>query len=138
MRKNKLFRFVLTVFMMAVFFGSFLLAFGAGEPAEEKPAKKYVVGFASLSRTQDWVLMVEDGIKKEAENAGYELFAVDNDFSDSKAISNADAMVARQRHTSIFRESHMTTLLLVIMNICGGGISRGQSSRIWGTGFMSL
>jgi ABC-type sugar transport system substrate-binding protein len=67
----------------------------AGEE-KAKPAKKYVIGFASLSRTQDWVLMVEEGIKKEAEEAGYELFAVDNDFSDSKAISNADAMVARK------------------------------------------
>jgi ribose transport system substrate-binding protein len=64
------------------------------EPAPPEEAK--LIGFGNLIRAGcDFCMDVENGIVEEFEAAGYEVFAVDNEFDLNKGLANADAMVTR-------------------------------------------
>jgi ribose transport system substrate-binding protein len=67
----------------------------AAEEAETEEPR--LIGFANLLRAGcDFCMDVENSVVEEFEAAGYEVYAVDNEFDLNKGLANADAMVTRQ------------------------------------------
>src|SRR4030067_2466082 len=63
---------------------------------EIRPAKeKYTFGFANYMRAAPFCVIVEDGMNKYAQEAGIDLFVVDNEANAEKAVTNAQAMITK-------------------------------------------
>lgn len=57
--------------------------------------KKIVIGFANLTDTLDFGKVVKAGIIEEAKKRGYDLIALDNERTGTKAIENAQTIATR-------------------------------------------
>ena len=60
-----------------------------------KNGKNYVIGFANLQRDISFCVLVENGIKRNADAAGIELVIADNRLSGPTALQNADSFIQR-------------------------------------------
>ena len=65
------------------------------EVEQNEPSKPIVIGFANLTDTLDVGKLVKYGVIKAAEERGYEIIALDNERTGTKAIENAQILADR-------------------------------------------
>lgn len=89
--KNIRFKVLIVVMMMILTFAFSVVA--EYEPQVRQAEKEYLIGFANQTMGIDFTVKVQQGLKEAAQEAGVELYIVDNQRDPNKALTNADLMV---------------------------------------------
>jgi ribose transport system substrate-binding protein len=79
------------------------------KPRIDQATKKYSFGFANYMRAAPFCTIVEEGMRKYAQEAGIEIFIVDNEADAAKAVDNARAMITKQVDFFIEYQGHAET-----------------------------
>lgn len=83
------------------------------KPEIHKAEKKWLVGFANYMRAAPFCLSVEEGMIKYAEEAGVELFVVDNAADPARAVDNARMMIVKGVDFFIEYQGHAETNVVI-------------------------
>jgi ribose transport system substrate-binding protein len=93
---------LLTVFLlaasMAVFAGGNKESAGEGNGAETQSQEEkdtFTIGYASMGDVNAFHALVSQGFKQEAENRGYDLIKVDNDWNSETTVKNIDELISQ-------------------------------------------